>query len=161
MTTFTLRKGELKNEDKRFTGINTEALGVAAGKLSVAGLRLYLYLAGHKDGIQWTVNPSVYADWLGIDYSTKGRTVRKTLNDGISNDLGSTDLLIGHSYFMNKTITDLCAIMNRHIIPLLYEYFFDNQKKVEAQIKAATAGYPVEVKVGTVGRIQLMEKGAE
>ena len=85
MTTFTLRKGELKNEDKRFTGINTEALGVAAGKLSVAGLRLYLYLAGHKDGIQWTVNPSVYADWLGIDYSTKGRTVRKTLNDGISN----------------------------------------------------------------------------
>lgn len=89
------------------------------------------------------------------------RLILTRLNSGISSDLGSTDLLIGHSYFMHKTIDDLCTIMNRHIIPLLYEYFFDNQKKVEAQIKAAVNGYPVELKSGTVGRIKLVKKGAE
>lgn len=89
------------------------------------------------------------------------RKVLIKLNEGISAELGSTDLLIGHSYFMGKTIEDLCDVMNRNVIPLLYEYFFDNQKKVEAQIKAATVGYDVEVKVGGVGRIKLQKKGNE
>jgi len=89
------------------------------------------------------------------------RDVLIKLNKGISDELRSTDLLIGHSYFMNKSIEDLCNIMNRHIIPLLYEYFFDDQKKVEAQIKTATDGYPVVVKAGSVGRIKLVKKDVE
>lgn len=89
------------------------------------------------------------------------RNILVKLNKGISEEFGSTDLLIGHSYFMGKTIDDLCNILNRNIIPLLYEYFFDNQKKVEAQIKVAVEGYSVEVKSGTVGRIKLVKKGVE
>ena len=87
------------------------------------------------------------------------RIVLDRLNKGIATQLASTDLLIGHSYFMNKGINDLCDIMNRNIIPLLYEYFFDDQKKVEAQVKTATDGYPVEVKSASVGRIKLVQKG--
>ena len=87
------------------------------------------------------------------------RTVLTRLNEGISNELDSTDLLIGHSYFMNKTIGDLCDIMNHNIIPLLYEYFFDNQKKVEAQVKKAVDGFGIDVKSGTVGRIKVVKKG--
>lgn len=86
------------------------------------------------------------------------RNILIKLNKGISDEFGSTDLLIGHSYFMGKTIDDLCDIMNRNIIPLLYEYFFDNQKKVESQIKTVVEGYSVEVKLGTVGRIKLVKR---
>jgi len=87
------------------------------------------------------------------------RNVLMRLNEGISGELDSTDLLIGHSYFMNRTLDDLCDIMNHNIIPLLYEYFFDNQKKVEAQVKKAVDGYGLDVKTGTVGRIKVVKKG--
>lgn len=106
------------------------------------------------DFVEYEPNSSLIAD-------KNLRVILEKLNIGISTELGSSDLLIGHSYFMNKSIGDLCDIMNRNIIPLLYEYFFDNQKKVEAQIKAATDGYPVEVKAGNIGRIKLVKKGVE
>ena len=50
------------------------------------GLKLYLYLASNKDGYKWTLNPSVYATWLGLDYSNSStaRAVRKAINDGIA-----------------------------------------------------------------------------
>ena len=70
---FTTHKAKLNNN---FTGINTEILGEAAGELKFCGLKLYLYLASNKDGYKWTLNPSVYADWLGLDYSNS-----KTLID--------------------------------------------------------------------------------
>lgn len=90
MNTFYIRKSEL---NKNFTGIYTPDLGKASGELKLSGLRLYLYLAGNKDGMRWTVNPSVYASWLGEDYNQKGRAIRKSMNDGISD-------LIEHGYLV-------------------------------------------------------------
>lgn len=89
------------------------------------------------------------------------RTVLEKLNSGIADELNSTDLLVGHSYFMGKKADDVCDIMNRSIIPLLYEYFFDNEKKVEAQIKKAVEGLNVEVNVSKAGRIKLVKKDVE
>ena len=89
------------------------------------------------------------------------KKVLDTLNKGIAKELNSTDLLIGHSYFMNRSIEDLCDIMNRSIIPLLYEYFFDNNKKVEAQIKKAVEGMHVEIESNSMGRIKLIKKDDE
>ena len=40
------------------------------------------------------------------------------------------DLLIGQSYFIGKNIKEFADIVNNSIIPLLYEYFFDNEEKV-------------------------------
>ena len=91
----------------------------------------------------------------------KLKKVLGTLNKGIASELNSTDLLVGHSYFMNKSEEDLCDIMNRSIIPLLYEYFFDNHKKVEAQIKKAIEGMDVEIESSSIGRIKLVKKGSE
>jgi len=102
-----------------------------------------------------------YVPNLSLISDVQLRSVLKKLNDGIAEELGSTDLLVGHSYFMHKSADDICDIMNRSIIPLLYEYFFDNQKKVEAQIKKATEGLNVEVKSGSMGRIKLVKKDAE
>ena len=73
----------------------------------------------------------------------KDKTLKKVLenlNKNISKDLHSTDLLIGHSFFIGKTSKDLCDIMNHNIIPLLYEYFFDNKNKVEVQLTKALEG---------------------
>jgi len=81
------------------------------------------------------------------------------LNKGLVDELDSTDLLIGHAYFIGKTSEDLCDIMNHAIIPLLYEYFYDNAKKVKDQIKKAVDGYAVEIEDNKVGRIKLIKKG--
>ena len=81
MKKFEICKAKL---DKSYTGINTAVLGQASGKLKLCGLKLYLYLCSNKDGFTWTLNPSAYADWLGVDYQSKGRTVRKAIDEGIA-----------------------------------------------------------------------------
>ena len=80
------------------------------------------------------------------------------LNTGLAKELDGTDLLIGHAYFIGKTAADLCQIMNRSIIPLLYEYFYDSGKKVENQLKNALDGLDVEVARNPFGRIKLIPK---
>ena len=97
---------------------------------------------------------------LDLIEDDKLKKVLEKLNNGIVSELNSTDLLVGHSFFMNKTADDMCDIMNHNIIPLLYEYFFDNQKKVEAQITKAIEGMDVEIKHSPMGRIKLVKKEA-
>ena len=75
--------------------------------------------------------------------------------------LDSSDLLIGHAYFLNKTTNDLVEILNGNIIPLLYEYFFDNQKKVEAHIRSAIEGFNYELQSSNVGRVKIAKAGAK
>lgn len=86
------------------------------------------------------------------------RKVLEKLNKGISTELNSTDLLVGHSYFINKDATDICTIMNRNIIPLLYEYFFDNKNKVEAQLKTCLEDLNVEIVPNSMGRLKIQNK---
>lgn len=81
MKVFEINKAKLNNN---YTGINTAVLGQAVGSLKFCGLKLYLYLSSNRDGFNWTLNPSAYADWLGIDYAAKGRTVRKAIDEGIA-----------------------------------------------------------------------------
>ena len=67
-------------------------------------------------------------------------------------------MLVGHSYFINKDATDICTIMNRNIIPLLYEYFFDNKNKVEAQLKTCLEDLNVEIVPNSMGRVKIQNK---
>lgn len=89
------------------------------------------------------------------------RKVLDTLNANLVYQLESTDLLIGHAYFIDKTIDDLPRIMNCSIIPLLYEYFYDNAKKVKEQVKKAIDGTGFVIIDSKVGRIQVGEKPIE
>lgn len=68
---------------------------------------------------------------------TKMRAVLTKLNEQLADQLDSSDLLIGHSYFMGKTIDELPTVLNNSIIPLLYEYFYDNKKKVMGVLNGA------------------------
>lgn len=86
------------------------------------------------------------------------RSVLEKLNISLAKELDSTDLLVGHAYFIGKTEEDLCNIFNRSIIPLLYEYFYDNSTKVKAQIKNALPNDQYEITGGTVGRIKISKK---
>ena len=86
------------------------------------------------------------------------KTVLERLNKGLVTELESTDLLIGHAYFIDKTKDDLCDIMNYSIIPLLYEYFYDNGKKVENQVKRAIEGFDFEIQSSSVGRLKIKKK---
>lgn len=66
----------------------------------------------------------------------------------------NTDLLIGQAYFMgeNKNLVD---ILNQSIIPLLYEYFDDNQDKVKKIIDVITKvpGANISLNENGYGRI--------
>ncbi len=63
------------------------------------------------------------------------RKIPLKLNNLLADELESSDLLIGHSYFMDKNADELCSVLNNNIIPLLYEYFYDNKKKVAGVLK--------------------------
>ena len=86
------------------------------------------------------------------------KTVFIGLNEKLADDLDSTDLLIGHSYFMGKTVDDLSAILNRSIIPLLYEYFYDNRKKVTSVLNEVLKGTNIEVVNTKMGRLSVRTK---
>ena len=48
----------------------------------------------------------------------------------IYNKKRSADYMIGHSFFVNKSIKDLENIINKQILPLLNEYFYSNQNDI-------------------------------
>ena len=79
---------------------------------------------------------------MSPDSSLVDREFRKFLdaiNKYLINELCSKDLLIGHSYFIGKDVSDFAKIVNQNIVPLLYEYFFDDEKKVKKAIQDASA----------------------
>lgn len=87
------------------------------------------------------------------------RSVIEKLNEALEKELDSTDLLVGQAYFMGKAESDLCKIMNKNIIPLLYEYFYDTKKKVKGIIEEAVKGLNYKVDDVACGRLKLEVKG--
>lgn len=77
------------------------------------------------------------------------------LNAVLRKQLESSDLLIGHAYFIGKNKDDLANILNRNIIPLLYEYFYDNEKKVKDALAKAIEGTDVKINETINGRIRV------
>lgn len=81
------------------------------------------------------------------------RKVLEKLNGILADQLDSADLLIGHSYFMGKTKEDLPKVLNNSIIPLLYEYFYDNKKKVMGVLNNAIEPVDYVIEDDKLGRI--------
>lgn len=104
------------------------------------------------DFIEMPPNPDLVKD-------TTLHTVLKNLNMHLCRELRSTDLLIGHSFFIDKTADDLCGIMNKHIIPLLYEYFYDDAGKVKKALDCLN-GTPCIIK-DILGKRLFVEKGID
>lgn len=83
------------------------------------------------------------------------RDILIKLNNMLADQLDSADLLIGHSYFMNKTVDDLPKVLNNSIIPLLYEYFYDNKKKVMGVLNSAVEQVDYVIEDDKLGRIYI------
>ncbi|MDD4291018.1 MAG: AAA family ATPase [Clostridia bacterium] len=87
----------------------------------------------------------------------KIKAVLIKLNTYIKSELRSTDLLIGHAFFIGKEESDLGEVMNNHIIPLLYEYFFDDENKVKKALDCLD-GTQYEIDKDYPGRIRIKAK---
>lgn len=97
------------------------------------------------------------APTLSIIQDAKLREVLKGLNEYLKKELRSTDLLVGHSYFIGKSIAELDMIMNRNIIPLLYEYFYDDEAKVKKALDCISNS-DFEIDKNTANRIKIKKK---
>ena len=102
------------------------------------------------DFVEMAPNPEVVKD-------EKLKTVLKMLNSYLRKEQRSTDLLIGHSYFIDKTLIEIEPIMNRNVIPLLYEYFYDDESKVKKALECIQGtGYTVDD--NSAGRIKIKKE---
>ena len=83
--------------------------------------------------------------------------VLSSLNTYLKKELGSTDLLIGHAFFVNKSVEKLKDIMNQNIVPLLYEYFYDDEAKVKKALQCLE-NTEYEIDSQYKGRIRIQRK---
>ena len=152
----------LIEEDKRWGEINQTSATLQSGALFTVPNNLYIVgtmnsadksislidaaLRRRFEFIEQKPDASLVTDPTLQDVLVK-------INTALVNQLDSADLLIGHSYFMNKTEEDLPKILNNNIIPLLYEYFYDNKKKVAAVLGDAIKSKHYMVEDDKMGRI--------
>lgn len=83
MAKFTIKKEPLQ---PHFLSLNVDTTGMALGKLKYCSMKVYLYLMCNSDGFTWNMNPTAFANWMGIDYSdaSEARKVRRIITDGIA-----------------------------------------------------------------------------
>ncbi|MDE6001561.1 MAG: AAA family ATPase [Clostridia bacterium] len=157
----------LIEEDKRWGEVNAISLTLPSGELFAVPNNLYLIGTMNSADKSISLIDTALRRRFGFievtpDYETIAdstlRSVLENLNKGLADELDSTDLLIGHAYFIGKTSAELCEIMNQSIIPLLYEYFYDNAKKVKDQVKKAVDGLSYDIEDKKIGRIKLIKK---
>lgn len=85
------------------------------------------------------------------------RGIMHRLNNYLNHELRSTDLLIGHAYFIGRTVSDLEPLMNNSIIPLLYEYFYDDESKVRKALECLE-GTDCEIEPAMLRRVRIKKK---
>ena len=97
---------------------------------------------------------------VSVNYKTiangTARSVLKKINEKLEGQLDSSDLLVGHAYFIGKDENNICDVLNHNVIPLLYEYFFDSKAKVKDVLKYALEGlnYEIEDEAGKRLRVK-------
>jgi len=152
----------LIEEDKRWGEINETCATLQSGDIFAVPNNLYIVgtmnsadksislidaaLRRRFEFVEQKPQPELVSD-------TQLKKVLNSLNNSLVDDLESADLLIGHSYFMNKTAADLVEILNNSIIPLLYEYFYDNKNKVASVLSKAIEGTGISLIDDKMGRL--------
>ena len=157
----------LIEEDKRWGEVNETCATLQSGDVFAVPNNLYIVgtmnsadksislidaaLRRRFEFIEQKPNPNL------IDNSVL-KSVLSKMNSKLADELDSSDLLIGHSYFMNKSEQALPSILNNSIIPLLYEYFYDNKKKVAAVLDYTIGDINIEIVDDKLGRINVKKK---
>ena len=99
---------------------------------------------------------------VSVNYKTiansTARSVLKKINEKLEGQLDSSDLLVGHAYFIGKDEDTICDVLNHNVIPLLYEYFFDSKAKVKDILKYALDGLNYEIEDEAGKRLRVIKK---
>lgn len=99
---------------------------------------------------------------VSVNYKTiansTARSVLKKINEKLEGQLDSSDLLVGHAYFIGKDENTICDVLNHNVIPLLYEYFFDSKAKVKDILKYALDGLNYEIEDEAGKRLRVIKK---
>lgn len=154
----------LIEEDKRWGELNQTSVSLPSGELFAVPNNLYIIgtmnssdksislidaaLRRRFDFIEQRPNENLIKD-------DEVRKIFNLLNTKLVSELDSTDLLIGHSYFIGKKIEDMDIVFNNKIIPLLYEYFYDNRKKVASILTDVLKDTQIEVIDEKYGRLSV------
>lgn len=134
----------LIEDDKRWGEANQLSVTLPSGQIFAVPNNLYIVgTMNSADKSISLIDTALRRRFFFIekapDYSTIEnatlKSVLEKLNQYIKNELRSTDLLIGHAFFIGKTESDLADIMNGQIIPLLYEYFYDDEARVKRALE--------------------------
>lgn len=158
----------LIEDDKRWGELNQMSVTLPSGARFAVPNNLYIIgtmnsadksislidtaLRRRFDFIEMAPNPETISD-------EKLKTCLKNLNHYLKKELRSTDLLIGHSYFIGKNMDDLVNILNKNIIPLLYEYFYDDEAKVKKAIDCIEES-DLAIDEFSLGRIKVKRRSA-
>ncbi|WP_052169953.1 McrB family protein [Pseudobutyrivibrio ruminis] len=156
----------LIEEDKRWGELNQMSVTLPMGQNFAVPNNLYIIgtmnsadksislidaaLRRRFEFVEMAPNPAFVSD-------EKLRNVLKSLNEYLRKEQRSTDLLIGHSYFIGKTIIEIEPIMNRCVIPLLYEYFYDDESKIKKALECIK-GTGYEIDDSSAGRIKVKKE---
>ena len=157
----------LIEEDKRWGEVNETCATLQSGDIFAVPNNLYIVgtmnsadksislidaaLRRRFDFVEQKPDPDLIDD-------PKLKAVLSKMNAKLADELDSSDLLIGHSYFMNKTESSLPSVLNNNIIPLLYEYFYDNKKKVANVLDYSIGDINVEILDDKMGRLSVKKK---
>lgn len=158
----------LIEEDKRWGEINETSVTLQSGDSFAVPNNLYII--GTMNSADKSISLIDAALRRRFDFIEKRpntnlvsnsnfKNILDTINQDLVKELDNTDLVIGPSYFMNKHEKDLCNILNNKIIPLLYEYFYDNRKKIAKILNNALNKSTTEIKIidDKVGRLRVKE----
>ncbi len=157
----------LIEEDKRWGEVNEMCATLQSGDVFAVPNNLYIVgtmnsadksislidaaLRRRFDFVEQKPDPELIDDAHMREIFTK-------MNTKLADELDSSDLLIGHSYFMNKKEDALPEILNNNIIPLLYEYFYDNKKKVANVLDYSIGDLKIEIVDDKLGRLSVKKK---
>ena len=153
----------LIEDDKRWGEVNQLSVTLPSGQVFAVPNNLYIVgTMNSADKSISLIDTALRRRFFFIekapDYSTIEnatlKSVLEKLNQYIKNELRSTDLLIGHAFFIGKTENDLADIMNGQIIPLLYEYFYDDEARVKRALECLE-GTSVTIDKEYQGRIRV------
>ncbi len=152
----------LIEDDKRWGEINQTSATLQSGDLFVVPNNLYIVgTMNSADKSISLIDAALRRRFEFIEQKPDSslvldptlKDVLEKLNAALASQLDSADLLVGHSYFMGKTEADLPKILNNSIIPLLYEYFYDNKKKVATVLGDAIKSVDYVIEDDKLGRI--------
>ena len=158
----------LIEDDKRWGEVNQTSVTLPSGEIFTIPNNLYILGTMNSSDKSISLIDAalrrrfVFKELKPNEQFIKDATLKSMfvqLNHILSKELENSDLLIGHSYFMNKTIADTEDVFNYSVIPLLYEYFYDNRKKVFNVLSEVLKNTNYKVMDQKFGRIYITVKG--